>query len=79
MNGILNGIFYIIIKTEPENISRKEYKNPHFSLSFFLILHNSVAIIYKLLELGVIILDAKTEGTVSQIFYLGPSSFFYVI
>ena len=35
--------------------------------------------IYKLFKLGVVILDTVMEGTVSQIFYLGVSSFFYVI
>ena len=42
----------------------------------FLNLHNSVAIIYKLFRFGVVSLYVITEGTMSQIFDLGPSSFF---
>ena len=43
-------------------------------------LDNSVDIvIYLLFKLGVVILDIITKGTVSQILYLGPSSFFYAI
>ena len=42
-------------------------------------LDNSFDIIYKLFKFGVIILAIITEGTVSQIFDLGLSSFFYAI
>ena len=47
-----------------------------FFASIFLNLDNSVDILYKLFKFGVIILYTITEGTVSQIFYLGLSSFF---
>ena len=42
----------------------------------FVDLDNSFDIIYKLFKFGVVILDIIMEGTVSQNFYLGPSSFF---
>ena len=38
-------------------------------------LDNSINIIYKVFKFGVVILHIIMEGTVSQIFNLGPSSF----
>ena len=42
----------------------------------FLNLDNSVDIISKLFKFGVAVLNIITQGTLSQIFDLGPSSFF---
>ena len=42
----------------------------------FLNLHISVNIVYKPFKFGLVILDILSEGTVSQIFNLGPSSIF---
>ena len=67
---------YVIFETELENIRSKEYKKISFFAFIFLNLYNSVAIFYKLFKSGVAMLDTITEGTVSQIFYLGPSSCF---
>ena len=50
-------------------------KLSYFAVTFFN-LDNLVNIIYKLFTFGVVILDIIIEGTVSLIFYLGPSSFF---
>ena len=58
------------------NISSKEYRNSHFSLSFFLNLYNSVAITCTLFRFSVVILDTIKEGQVPQIFDLGLSSVF---
>ena len=47
-----------------------------FFAVIFLNLDNSVDITYKLFKFGVMVFASIMEGTVSQIFYLGPSSFF---
>ena len=53
-------------------IVNKELENTNHFFKF----DNSLNIIYKHFKFGLIILDVTTKGTISQIFYLGPSSFF---
>ena len=50
-------------------------KFPFFAI-IFLKVDNSVTVDPRLFKFGVLILDIIMEGTVSQICYLGPSSYF---
>ena len=50
--------------------------NIHIFYLHFLDLDNSINIVHSLLTFSVVILDMIMEGTVSQIFYLGPNSHF---
>ena len=47
-----------------------------FFYYIFLNLDNSINIVHRLLKFSIGILDMITEGTVSQISYLGPSFYF---
>ena len=47
-----------------------------FSIYIFLNVDNSINNGYNLLNLSVVIVDIVMEGTVSQIFYLDPRSYF---
>ena len=47
-----------------------------FFAYIFLNLDNSINIVHRLLKFSIAILEMITEGTVSQIFYLGPSFYF---
>ena len=51
------------------------YKFRFFAI-IFLNMDNSVNIKTRLVKFDVLILDIMMEGTVSQIFFLGPSSYF---
>ena len=48
----------------------------HFFAYIFMNLDNSINIVHRLLKFSIVILDMITEGTVSQILYLGPSFYF---
>ena len=50
-------------------------KFPFFAIIFLNVDH-SVNVYPKLFKFGVLILDIIMEGTMSQILYLGPSSYF---
>ena len=47
-----------------------------FSIYIFLNVDNSINNGYNLLNFSVVIVDIVMEGTMSQIFYLGPRSYF---
>ena len=47
-----------------------------FSIYIFLNVDNSINNGYNLLNFSVVIVDMVMEGTVSQICYLGPRSYF---
>ena len=47
-----------------------------FSIYIFLNVDNSINNKYNLLNFSVVIVDIVMEGTVSQILYLGPTSYF---
>ena len=47
-----------------------------FFAYIFLNLDNSIIIVHRLLKFSIVILDMITEGTMSQIFYLGTSFYF---
>ena len=47
-----------------------------FSMYIFLNVDNSINNGYNLLNFSVVIVDIVMEGTVSQIFYLDPRSYF---
>ena len=76
MPQLLSGIVYIIIYNDDKNICLKECENSILLPTFFLNLDNSIYIVHRLLKFSIVILDIITEGTVSHIFYLGPSFYF---
>ena len=76
MPQLLSGIVYIIIYNDDKNICLKECENSFFFAYIFLNSDNSINIVHRLLNFFIVILDMITEGTVSQIFYLGPSIYF---
>ena len=59
-------------KTYVQNSAKKSY----ILFTFFLNLHNLINIDHRLLNFLVVTLDIIMEGTVSQIFSLGPRSNF---
>ena len=71
--SFFNGVLYIIVDKKVENIRSKEYKHSHFLHSFFGIWISQLISCINFSNL--VILDVITEGTVSQIFFVGPSSF----
>ena len=54
----------------------KEYKKSHFSPSFLLYVDSSFNIKDTVLKYSVVVIGLAMEGTVSQIFCLGPSFYF---
>ena len=76
MSQLLNSIVHVIIDARLENIITEEYTNFDFFSIIFLIVDNSVNIETRPFKFCVLILDVIMEGTVSQIFLLGPSSYF---
>ena len=77
MPQLLNGIIYIIIYKDERNICLKRYANSYFVIYIFLNSDNSVNNVHRLLKFSMSILDMTLGGTVSQIFYLDPSSDFF--
>ena len=67
----------LVISLLIRNLKTQVAKSTEFFIFFnhFFKFDNSLNIIYKHFRFGLIILDVTTEGTMSQLFYLGPSSF----
>ena len=59
------------LKIEEENITKKSYFT-----TIFLNVNISTNVEHKLFKFCEVSLNITVEGTVSQIFYLGPSSYF---
>ena len=64
---------YVIVGKLVQIICIKEYTNSHFSPYFFLNLNSSFNINSRLLKFSMVIIDIMMQGTMSQIFYFGPS------
>ena len=76
MYQLFNGINYIIHYYEEKKLKYKTIHKFRFVTLIFWDINNLVNIIQRLPKYLLLVLAMVIEGTVSQIFYLGPSSRF---
>ena len=74
-SGVSNGIKHVVIYLICSEFQHKRYEKCFF-LYYFLNKDVSLNILLRVLKIYIIILDTIMEGTLSQIFYLGPSFHF---
>ena len=73
--GVSNGIKYFVIYLICSEFQHKIYEKCFF-LYFFLNNGISLNMLLRVLKIYILFLDTIMEGTVSHIFYLGPSFHF---